>query len=853
MSREIKLNTEQQKVVKGESCLAARLRGWCNSLVSRGEHRAEDTSQPCATKRDFFAALERSEGKDNAQKAIIKAGLPENWSTNNKPLTSRQISKVLDSAQAIREVWTRSIEKEVRGLMPKDVSKSYERDLETKMWLSLKGADYTSGITAKGAAEELLVEAKKQVKENMAHLCKERFPHLSEAFNEVTTNGSICLDASTLPQTMREAYAIEHSSIKGKVLSAFEETTKLLGAEAWDQQSLQTLHENLKEHCKSLSELQSEVSTEDAIEDGVLGALKQDLPRQIELIEAKQHYVLSLSEQNPLSMRALAQSDLLWAKTVEQLLLDVKPNLSENDSKKLDGVTTKWPEVVAAKAKQLSDSSEKEIKPQQLDAPNKQNKKTHPVALGKQGVLSDLRGELESAGFSKKQIKSMMSTSQLKLAQTKVLSRSPEWVTIDRNMVVVRNGAVSNYRSVITPVQHWDARFKDTYTVDGQMRGVTAGEAGNHDHARNLKVSQLFNSAEQPMMTVVGHGVLDMWEITDSAERQNANTAGAKEVLELALASNPRLKLAAINGDKTRLTHVSVNLISPDTLRSTGLFKRLMPAYAEKDFTQAQFDAFKANSGATQTLQLRDGDSNKEVKVDVDTITFSFGINSIATTAKLSLGMLGVWRNVHAHNRSNMIKLVGDLGQGTFGARSALPGGFIGEVYDRLKAKAESDPSLQEKYKAQMLALRAQTDTVRQMFTERSFESGRGDTAKMGREILMLQGLAERALVSVEANDLAATMSKGCKSDKDRGGVTDVELKTKFILQDLGGNLKPDARLVGDDQLVYNMVSASSGQLENQRANTGLGGSKEAGHLKERLPDPKFRDYLMGLGMFAAA
>ncbi|MBJ7264603.1 MAG: hypothetical protein JHC61_13185, partial [Burkholderiaceae bacterium] len=99
----------------------------------------------------------------------------------------------------------------------------------------------------------------------------------------------------------------------------------------------------------------------------------------------------------------------------------------------------------------------------------------------------------------------------------------------------------------------------------------------------------------------------------------------------------------------------------------------------------------------------------------------------------------------------------------------------------------------------------------------------------------------------------AGTSSKGCKSDKDRGGVTDVELKSKLILQDLGGEMNPDEKLQGDDQGVYYTVSASSGQLDSQRGNTGFAGSKEASHLKDRLPDPEVRQFLTGLGAFTKA
>ena len=151
-----------------------------------------------------------------------------------------------------------------------------------------------------------------------------------------------------------------------------------------------------------------------------------------------------------------------------------------------------------------------------------------------------------------------------------------------------------------------------------------------------------------------------------------------------------------------------------------------------------------------------------------------------------------------------------------------------------------------------MAKIRTQTDTVRKLFISEDFKRGNGDPAKMGREILALQGLAEEALSVLGVEDEAATMSKGCKSDKDRGGVTDVELKHKLITEDMGGEIVPDGRLDEEDQESYYVVAGASGQLENQEFNTGLMGSKEAGKLKNRIPSGIVRRFLAGLGMFAS-
>ena len=91
----------------------------------------------------------------------------------------------------------------------------------------------------------------------------------------------------------------------------------------------------------------------------------------------------------------------------------------------------------------------------------------------------------------------------------------------------------------------------------------------------------------------------------------------------------------------------------------------------------------------------------------------------------------------------------------------------------------------------------------------KAFKRGDGDPAKMGREIPALQALAESALDMAGADE-AATMSKGCKSDKDRGGVTDTELKHKLITEDMGGRTFPDAELRGGGQDNDYVVAAAS-------------------------------------------
>ena len=60
----------------------------------------------------------------------------------------------------------------------------------------------------------------------------------------------------------------------------------------------------------------------------------------------------------------------------------------------------------------------------------------------------------------------------------------------------------------------------------------------------------------------------------------------------------------------------------------------------------------------------------------------------------------------------------------------------------------------------------------------------------------------------------AATMSKGCKSDKDRGGVTDVELKHLLITEDMGGHDRARRPSGSDDQQNYYGKEVSSNSMK---------------------------------------
>jgi phosphatidylinositol-4,5-bisphosphate 4-phosphatase len=914
--REIRQNPQGQEGVRqsGLSRLAGRIQGWFRPPQEQ-QARVQERIQ---VKQAFQGLLEKTEGRAGAQRALRACGLPPDWANNDRPLTNHQIGKILNKAQEYRLQVVRHNEsllgQTLRGLEGPEL-----RDERAVVIRAVRNdSRYGNTPLSQTDVQSLRTRAETELRELRAEQCGARFPELTQLIQGAPKDSPLSrieLNPARLTEGLHQVYGggPRHDPQVAQALEHLDRTTELLGRQAWNQDSLQGLSEalghqrddldvcrdglwngiqTLQNELEALTEELNEVDRDlqaapvgsgeaktlqarkDALEGqirvrneklSVGQALYLDMDRQTELLDAKSAYVDEMRLTDPLTDRSVKHANLIWAQAGNHLLDQLNrnahggdPALTPDQMGELAQVRAQWALVCNDRSQEYRDSENIDTL-QTIEAPSKSNKNTHPVVQGKRDTMQDLRDRLEGVGIPRNTLDALFSKSSLARSERQALAGLETWQPVERDMPVMRDGVMRTYKSEVVPAQF----IGHELGVDlgqGRIGGVSAGVKDSEDHARNLKVSRLRDPEGQVMTTVVGHGVLDMWGVEDGDDRQTSNERGAREVLEVALTSNDRLRGVLTDPDRPqdapppRLVHVSVNLISPDSLRDNlGI-----QDYQERTYTQNQFRAFEANSGPGQTLRVFDpGHPERQGEartVDVDAITFSFGINAISTGGREML--MRVWNNVHEHNTANMIKLVGDLGEGGFGARGVRPGGFVGEVYDRLEAVVNDPgtlPGQLAKAEGLMAQLRGQTDLVRTLFTEESFRTGNGDTAKMGREILVLHGLAEQGLGLVGATDLAGTMSKGCKSDKDRGGVTDVELKAKLILRDMGGEMNPDERLQGDDQGVYYTVSSSSGQLENQRWNTGMGGSKEAGHLKERLPDPEVRQFLCGLGKFAKA
>src|SRR6185437_1165562 len=103
MDREVKRDVNNGGVRQsGSSRLSARIQGFFNAPAAPMQ-QLQHVSR-VGVKREFYDLLVKTEGREGAQRAmraVVGDGLG-NWLTNDRPLTTRTVSLVLDKAQEYR-------------------------------------------------------------------------------------------------------------------------------------------------------------------------------------------------------------------------------------------------------------------------------------------------------------------------------------------------------------------------------------------------------------------------------------------------------------------------------------------------------------------------------------------------------------------------------------------------------------------------------------------------------------------------------------------------------------------------------------------------------------------------------
>jgi len=687
---------------------------------------------------------------------------------------------------------------------------------------------------------------------------------------------------NTLPDTFKNRAR--------EALTAIEQTAGKLARMEFDPAQARQLKQELQGWITTLGEISTRIENASLPHQGpvfdqardIRTALQLEIDNQIGKIAGKVEFLDGYLKADPLSDKAIAYDKLFWVHSTKLVLQEARDDLQA----KINHANQSGNQVRAAKLQgyldvinqKLTDIDGRIIQAQtdwltaspeaRSASPHKGRFTPHVLKDNRDDEARYISNCCKEAGFDPgtKEIKKALDKMHVKALDT-----IQEWNVISRDMVVTRDGVTRTYRSIITPGAKIGGVIGQGYERDG-LTGVSAGNKTETDHARNLQVSELYRVEKNPDGTerlikcsqTIRHGVLDPWDIEDPTERTQAQQNQAKEVLTTVVEVNDTFKAKAIQKHQqggqppNKIVHVNLNLTTADTT----LIRKMSKDYREGDFTLNQFEAFEHFNG-TQTLKVQGPQGNggnggpaplppQDIDFDIDTITFSFGVNEVA----MGRGIWALstedtlWGLVEQHDKDNLVKLVGDLTIGT------APGGYIGGLMDDLRAKLD-DPGLvgapRKEIEDLLESLQTEVDITRGMFNSGSFKHGIEDAYKMVRHIMRVVDLGSQALTALGNDEMVLSLSQGCKSNKDRGGMGDVEHKAQVIIEDMGGKVRPGQTFESEDQIIYNTVLTSSGQSEVQQLNTGLPGSKNAGELEDRIVDGKALEYSRGFSEFTKA
>ncbi len=882
----------ETQIMKNDLSLAGRCRAaWNGGSFFYGTNEQQEENR--TFKNKFFRVLIKSEGNTLADAAVKRAGLAENWQSNPQPLSSREIRVILRQAEHIRrditDFNTSNFKKLLknRATLEKNLNEYNDTQPNNKLPTLAKYSPEllrkinngfiqnnhrTKTVLTDAYLKQLIHNSCAQFLSDREKHLKQAYPHLSNfsvenqlkkatrydrgflfanIIHQLNSNGQLGSETNEFKKTCKDTlteFVKCEQQLKLQTFYPLDCQAALLKLDTRECQ-LRTLTENIE---------QSHPATDQGKQLKI--ALINEMTHQKNLLTKKFFCVNEIMENNPRSQKVAANYQLLWAKAVGVLFdqaIDNNPQIFNMPGNFNAIVLIKQNyisqcETALAHASPTADCDLPSLKPHQ------------------EAALDYLRQQLTAIGISDQQIKQLTTRESLTQAWNQTLNTAHEWDKHSRNIVVVKNGVTQHYLSTVTPASHISPAFMRRYRKDGPLEdngpehtprfGVSAAEKTDHYHPRNLKYSEISHVDDNDIVKwlggFLGHGVLDSWNIADPEQRQLANQRASKEVFTAALECNSRLKAKALaNPAKpVKMTMVSVNLITPSPARELLPIKdsAALKDYQELTYTKNQFAAFaahtKKHTGRNASLVVTDANNQDQtVTVELDAICFSFGINPLATGG-LPDAIAG-WNEVQEHNEKSMVRFIGDLGSKAdffSDLKSRItgrkPGGFIGHVMELSEQadKWNGDSELHQLHSQ----LQKQTDLVRRLFLSEAYKNGSIDPAKMSREVGMLQLLAERTLDLI-ASDEAAMLAKGCKSDKDRGGVVDVELKYALAMEDMGFSIIPDSIYSEEDQDIYNTFAATT-QFMTQQYSIGLPGSKEVRNMQQRIPDPHFRKFLTG-------
>lgn len=414
-------------------------------------------------------------------------------------------------------------------------------------------------------------------------------------------------------------------------------------------------------------------------------------------------------------------------------------------------------------------------------------------------------------------------TQKLTESWREIINTRQQWKEITHTVPLVVDGRRMLPTCITTPAGSMDNSIGRDYKGSG-FGCYSYTEA---THAVNLAVSTLTIPDENGDRTIfqgLRHAVHSVMDIIHPAQRQAANLARATETLKAALLTNPPLLATVLAdadndypiGTPIRIPLVSVSLLTPDNLRSSGFmqFFKIFTHGNEQKMLREQKQAWDTLNAHPLRLTLTNAQGiEQEVVVQPDIITFNFGVNRGAFSMPLLHRLISGWQISDTMNRRAMSQLA-----------------------ERVDTFLDSRVQENEKNIVRQLF-----DQITQIWEDKSYRRPGKEPYKLVSRIALL------------THALGEIPCWNCKSGKDRTGNLDVE--TRFLAlrtQSTGQVPEPDAVLQSEQQAALRALALASGNHELQTLNTGLPGFKLEGVWanQERLGETEGIDYFRGASAF---
>ncbi|MBR5346504.1 MAG: hypothetical protein IK129_02555, partial [Deltaproteobacteria bacterium] len=371
------------------------------------------------------------------------------------------------------------------------------------------------------------------------------------------------------------------------------------------------------------------------------------------------------------------------------------------------------------------------------------------------------------------------------------LNQEP-WPTIRRNIPLVVGGREYTVQSTITPASQTGGAVARSH-LDAGINGVCSSSTSSKLPV-NLARTEVTVAGADPQNQIhfVGlrHGVHCAFGVRDKTTRETANDERVKATLLMTLESQPALLQAVAGGQIVSLPMTSICLMTPDTMRSTGLGGKLFgAANREKMFVQEQTEAWRRVDGQDIRLTLSNGQT---ATVRPQILTFNFGVNEWAQAGAVKQALGGGWSVSGEMNRTAM---------------------------DYLKARisaflANAPPGVK---RTQVEQLR---DQIEQLWTSGAYRDSSKNPYLLPSRIAVITSLMDGMPLF------------NCKSGKDRTGQMDVEIKrlvTRMSMDPQGNVPSPEYVRTEEEQRIDDQIAINSGNHEMQMYNTGLAGFKTKG------------------------